>query len=463
MLDSRRRGGDPNARPGSVAPSRSISHRTLQRIEDRLGGNFHLVRGSFGIMASTTLTSLAGFLFYVIAAHRWPAGQVGVATSLVAALSTIALIAGQPIATTILLRIPRAAHRRHLLHAGLLSAMAISSVEAVIAIVVLPSSVHEVRTVGLGALFCVGAIATSAGIVLDASSLAIRRPQLMVIRNASFGAGKLLLLAVIAIPAGLVSGPVAVVGTWAALSVASCAWERHKWLAAERVATEADPVIDERGARRAGWAALRAGFGLQVIGVLGGSLPPQLLPILVVGILGTVYAGCFSITWLVGGLCFMISPAVCQALLAEGSLHPDELAKKVRAAAVLSSAILAVPLFVYVFAGNLVLGLFGHTYAVHGTTLLVILAVSAIPDLITNVAIARYRVQNRLGAAAFVNGLIAVIAVGGAAWALPRYGINGAGWAWTVAEVAGCVALLAVAAASGRPSRAYGDTVGARS
>jgi O-antigen/teichoic acid export membrane protein len=460
-VDGERPLDDPNARTGGVTPNRSISHRALGRIEDRLGGNFHLVRGSFGVMVSTTLTSLAGFLFYVIAAHRWPTSQVGVATSLVAAMSTIALIAGQPIATTILLRIPRAAHRRHLLHAGLLSAMGIASVETAIAIVVLPSSVHEVRTVGVGALFCVGAVATSAGIVLDASSLAIRRPQLMVIRNASFGAGKLLLLAVIAIPAGLVSGPVAVVGTWAALSVTSCVWERRRWLGAERVATEGDPATDERDARRAGWAALRAGFGLQVIGVLGGSLPPQLLPILVVGILGTVYAGCFSITWLVGGLCFMISPAVCQALLAEGSFRPDQLARKVRAAVVLSSAILAVPLFVYVFAGNLVLGLFGHTYAVHGTTLLVILAVSAIPDLITNVAVARYRVQNRLEATAFVNGLIALIAVGGAAWALPRYGINGAGWAWTAAEVTGCVALLAIAAVGHRPSRASGDPVGA--
>jgi O-antigen/teichoic acid export membrane protein len=150
---------------------------------------------------------------------------------------------------------------------------------------------------------------------------------------------------------------------------------------------------------------------------------------------------------------------VCQALLAEGSLQPDALRAKVRAAVLLSSGLLAVPLLVYVLWGNLVLSLFGHTYAVHGTTLLVILAVSAIPDLITNVAVARYRVLGRLGAAAVVNGLIALVAVVGATWALPRYGIDGAGWAWAIAEVVGCLALVAVQAIDG--ARAPGPVQGA--
>jgi O-antigen/teichoic acid export membrane protein len=202
----------------------------------------------------------------------------------------------------------------------------------------------------------------------------------------------------------------------------------------------------DRAARRAAWNDLRRGFGLQVVGTLGGALPPQVLPVVVIASLGAVHAGWFSITWMVGVLCFMISPSVCSALLVEGSFRPDQLAAKTRAAITMSSGLLVVPLLVYVFAGHFVLGLFSRTYADHGTGLLAILAISSIPDLVTNVAVGRYRVQGRLGAAATVNALIAVVAVGGAAWALPHFGINGAGWAWTAAQVAGCLALLGIAA-----------------
>jgi O-antigen/teichoic acid export membrane protein len=419
--------------------------RLLELVERRLGDNFHLVRGSVGVMISMILAAFTGWLFWVVATHRWSPGQIGISTSLVAALTSIALVAGQPIATTMLLRIPRSERREDLLFAGLGVAVGVALCESVLAILLLPNSVSIVRTLGVGSLFAVGAAGAAAGIVLDASSLAIRKPGFMVARNGLHGGGKLVLLIALAIPAGLVSGPFAVIGVWAALSVATSLWELDRWHreVARRAVIEGRPPVD----RRAALAELREGFGLQVIGTLGGALPPQILPILVVGILGSVEAGWFSITWLVGSLCFMISPAVCQALLAEGSLRPTELDDKTRAAVLLSGGLLVAPLVVYVVFGHVVLSLFGATYATHGTALLVILAVSSIPDLVTNVAVARYRVQGRLGIAAIVNSVIAVVAIVGTAWALPRYGINGAGWAWTAGQVAGCSVIVLVPAA----------------
>jgi len=423
--------------------------RAIALAEQRLGHNFYLVRGSVGVMVSTILASITGWFFWVIATHRWPTSQIGVATALVAALTSIALIAGQPIATTMLMRIPRSPRRHALLRAGLALAIGIALVESVIAIALLPSTVSVVRTVGLGALFAVGSAAAAAGVVLDAGSLGIRRPGLMVGRNGLHGGGKLVLLGAVALPAGLITAPFAVIGVWAALSVATSLWEWDRWrrVAGPDVASAVEP-------HRAGFAELRQGFGLQVVGTLGGSLPPQVLPILVVGILGGVQAGWFSITWLVGSLCFFISPAVCQALLSEGSLRPEQLDEKTRTAVVLSAVLLAPPLLVYLTAGHAVLSLFGATYAAHGTTLLVILAISSIPDLVTNVAVARYRVQGRLGAAAVVNGVIAVVAIGGAAWALRRHGIEGAGWAWAIAQTVGCGVLLLILALDRSGTRA---------
>ncbi len=402
----------------------------------------HLVRGSVGVMASTAVAAVTGWLFWVVATQHWPEKQIGVSTSLIAALTSIALLAGQPIATSVLLRVPRSTRRSALVGVGVGAAIVLAAVGSIVALAVLPATVGVVRTVGLATLFSVGAAAAAAAIVLDASALAIRRPGLMVARNGLHGAGKLAIIGILSIPAGL-TAPFAVVGSWATLSVVTAALEWWGWHRAVARETMPDAVADVRS--DSALTELRAGFGLQAASALGGALPPQLLPILVVAMLGRTQAGWFSITWLVGSLCFMISPAVSQALLAEGALVPAALDRTTRAAVVLSAGLLVVPVLVYVTAGHFVLGLFGSTYASHGTTLLVVLAISSVPDLITNVAVARFRVQGRLGAAAAVNVSIGVVAVGGTAWSLHRRGILGAGWSWALAETVGCLVLVVLA------------------
>ncbi|HLK46366.1 MAG TPA: hypothetical protein VKT18_10265, partial [Acidimicrobiales bacterium] len=177
----------------------------------------HLVRGSVGVMASTAVAAVTGWLFWVVATQHWPEKQIGVSTSLIAALTSIALLAGQPIATSVLLRVPRSTRRSALVGVGVGAAIVLAAVGSVVALAVLPATVGVVRTVGLATLFSVGAAAAAAAIVLDASALAIRRPGLMVARNGLHGAGKLAIIGILSIPAGL-TAPFAVVGSWATLS-----------------------------------------------------------------------------------------------------------------------------------------------------------------------------------------------------------------------------------------------------
>jgi O-antigen/teichoic acid export membrane protein len=390
-------------------------------------------------MASTMIASLTGWIFWIVATHHWPDSQIGVSTSLVAALAVIALMAGQPIATTLLARLPRSDHRRSLLRASCVLSATIALAASLLGVALLPSTLHVLRTPGMTALFAVGSIAMSLGIVLDAAAIAIRQPQTMVIRNSVFGVGKLIVLAVVVYALHSVIGPFGVMVAWTSVATIACAWAaRSIFRRADLRATDDEPT-SLRG--REGWQQLRAGFALQVVGTLCGSLPPQILPLLVIALLGSTSASWFSITWLLGGLCFMISPAVSQALLADASHDPDQLRAKTRFATVVSLAILLVPLLVYVFAGRFVLNFFGATYGDHGRLLLQILAVSAIPDLITNIGVARYRVLNRLDYAALINGSIALVTVGGCVWLLPIYGIAGAGWSWTIGQVFGCVVM----------------------
>jgi O-antigen/teichoic acid export membrane protein len=136
-----------------------------------------------------------------------------------------------------------------------------------------------------------------------------------------------------------------------------------------------------------------------------------------------------------------ISVSVAASLFAEGSHEAADLGKKTKKAARIIGLLL-IPVIVIVLLGsNSILGVFGTNYAIHGTALSAILAISVIPDAITNVYVAVLRVQRRLRAAGLLNIGMGVLVIM-LAWVLmPRMGINGVGWAWLLGETIGCVAV----------------------
>lgn len=408
----------------------------LRAATDALVEHTHLIRASFGVMTSTAITSLSGWLFWLVATHHWRTSEVGVSTSLIAAMTVISLIAAQPVSTTLLARLPRSEHPKSILAASCAFSGAISLVLSIVAITLLPSSLSVVRDIAVAIPFSIGCLTVAIGVVLDAASIAARRPAVMITRNGTFGIGKLLVLVSIAVVVPSLSGPRAVIASWTGTCIVACF---ISWYILRRSDILNRTRSSALSATRTGWTQVRTGLVSQTLGSWGGSLPPQLLPVLVAAILGSTATGYFSITWLLGGLCFMISPAVSQALLAEASHHPEQVKEKTRLAAIVSLSILAVPLLVYVVASRPVLTLFGTRYADNGHFLLVILAISAIPDLITNIAVARYRSMERLRMSACVNVTIAVVTIVGAGLFLRRFGIDAAGWSWTAGQVAGCL------------------------
>ena len=204
---------------------------------------------------------------------------------------------------------------------------------------------------------------------------------------------------------------------------------------------------------------LRQGYRLQVKGVVGearrlvsalvghyfitvgGILPMFALPLLVTARLSPTANAYFYTTWMLCNVLFMVSPAVAGALFAEGSHAGESLHQKARSSALLIAALLAAPMVVLLVGGRFILGLFGPGYAQHSYVLLALLAVSAIPDAITNVYTAVLRVEQRFRAATVLNVGMGLGALLLAWWLLPPVGVAGAGIAWLVAQVAGSAAV----------------------
>jgi hypothetical protein len=90
--------------------------------------------------------------------------------------------------------------------------------------------------------------------------------------------------------------------------------------------------------------------------------------------------------------------------------------------------------FVLAAGSWLVLSLFGRTYAETGTLLLVLLAASAIPNVVTQSTIWSARIR-RHGAVLFgIPAALSAMVIGGSWVLLPVMGVNGTGVAWLAAQ-----------------------------
>jgi O-antigen/teichoic acid export membrane protein len=173
-------------------------------------------------------------------------------------------------------------------------------------------------------------------------------------------------------------------------------------------------------------------------------MTPLLLPILVVARLGAGHNAYFYITWMIGSVFFMVSPSISQALFAESVRYDSGLHQTVMKAFRIASFLLIPAMVAMVLGGKLILAIFGQAYVGAGYGLLVLLAISAVPDAVSNIAVAVCRATNRLAYSAAINLASLFVAVAGAWVLMPRFGLLGVGVSWLAAQVLAALACIPV-------------------
>ncbi|MDQ3890524.1 MAG: lipopolysaccharide biosynthesis protein [Actinomycetota bacterium] len=401
-----------------------------------LGGD-SLVRNSVYIMATSLVTAALGYVYWLVAAHLYPAEAIGLAAALLSGTALVSSLGGVGMSAALIQYLPRrraGAAWSVTLTAALAASTGLTAAGGVLLVtLVLPrlrSTFHEVASNPVFAALVVAAIVlTTVSLVLDGAFVAERRSEGMLARNTVFSLVKIPVLSV-PVLFGLHDAH-ALFSTWLVGLVAGAA---AGFLLVSRLGRAyrltLDGVLPEL-------RVLRGAFLGHHLIALGGQLPMYVLPFLVVTRVSVTANAYFYVSWMIGSLFFIASNAVASALFAEGSHDPDEnQAQTWRALKVIT--LLVVPGMALMAAfGDTVLGLFGSEYAEHGTALLLLLVASAVPDGITNVYVTRLRVQHKLGRAATLNVGMAVVALTLAWPLLGRMGIAGAGVAWLVAQMLG--------------------------
>lgn len=422
-----------------------------------------LVRNSLYLMASTVVTAGLGYVFWVVAAHAFTRQQVGIASAVISLCSTMALLTYVGPFAMLIERLPAnelsSAWTRVLLRACLATAALTAAATAVTVPVLSTSHNYHVFFNGPLPIFLavIGAAAWTLVNLLGAAFIAARRAGRYLSIQTLVSSTKVLFLLPLALVGASAAGLVEAWVASAALGVVvGTTWlvprmglgHRPGRRPHHRASGTADgrPSSDRRSRHRRPAAPPSSTFLRRLLGQhltsVGGAVTPLVLPVLVVLRLGVTQNAYFYITWMIGGVFFMVSPAVASATFAEGVRAHSDLRSVVAKALRIIVVMLAPAMAVMIIGGRLILGLFGHSYAVAGYGLLILLAVSALPDAVSNVAVAIFRVTHRLGYSAALNLGILVVTLAGAWILMKPLGIAGVGVAWLGAQIVGAIASL---------------------
>ena len=422
-----------------------------------------LVRNSLYLMASTIVTAGLGYIFWALAAHTFTSQEVGIGSAVISLCSTAALLTYLGSSAMLIERLPaseRSSEWTAILVRVCLSTAAVTAAATAAAVPLLRNS-HNYRLFFSAAppilMAVVGAAAWTLVNLLGAAFISARRAGRLLSIQTMISAAKILFLIPLA-AAG--AGATGLVGAWAAsAAVGICvgaAWlvprmglGRRPGPRSRRLPAPAPDLRlrqSQRPRHRRNPSPPSADSVRHLIGQhltsVGSAVTPLVLPVLVVLRLGVTPNAYFYITWMMGAAFFMVSPSVASAVFAEGVRAGSDLRSVVTKALRVIAVLLVPPMAIMIVAGRLVLGLFGPAYAAAGYGLLILLAISALPDAVSNVAVVVFRVTQRLGYSAALNlGILVMTLV--AAWVLmPQLGIAGVGVAWLGAQTVGAIASL---------------------
>ncbi|MEU2908991.1 lipopolysaccharide biosynthesis protein [Streptomyces massasporeus] len=399
-----------------------------------------LFKNAYFLMLSTGVSAVLGLGFWLVAARYYTEEAVGQGSAAIAAMRLLASITATTMIGAVVRFVPRAGRETGRLVWG--TYVASSLVVALAAAVFLltldawGASYAPLGTPMAGAVFVAACVAWALLTLQDGVLTGLRKAEWVPAGNAVFSVGKLALLA-------LFAGTLPVLGifvSWAvaiAFSTLPLGWLIFRRLIPRQAEADRDkepPKIKDMGRFLAG-DSLGALFSLAMI---------NLLPVMVAVRFSAAENGYFYVAYTVGGTMEFMAINMASSLTAHASHDPRQLADGVRGALRRMTLLLVPVVAVLVVFAPYILTPFSPDYAEHGSTVLRLLALGALPRVVVELYIGVLRVQGRTGVLAALQGTMCALVLGCAAVLFTPAGIAGAGWAVLLS-----MTLIAVASMAG--------------
>ncbi|MEV3969166.1 lipopolysaccharide biosynthesis protein [Streptomyces sp. NPDC050698] len=399
-----------------------------------------LFKNAYFLMLSTGVSAVLGLGFWLVAARYYTEEAVGQGSAAIAAMRLLASITATTMIGAVVRFVPRAGRETGRLVWGTYAASSlVVALAAAVFLLTLDewgASYAPLGTPMAGAVFVAACVAWALLTLQDGVLTGLRKAEWVPAGNAVFSVGKLALLAVFA-------GTLPVLGifvSWAvaiAFSTLPLGWLIFRRLIPRQAEADRDkepPKIRDMGRFLAG-DSLGALFSLAMI---------NLLPVMVAVRFSAAENGYFYVAYTVGGTMEFMAINMASSLTAHASHDPRRLADGVRGALRRMTLLLVPVVAVLVVFAPQILTPFSPDYAEHGSTVLRLLALGALPRVVVELYIGVLRVQGRTGVLAALQGAMCALVLGSAAVLFTPSGIAGAGWAVLLS-----MTLIAVVAAAG--------------
>lgn len=388
-----------------------------------------LYRNAFFLIGTTVLGNALGFLFWIVVARFYPSSDVGLAATAITSIGFLAGIANLGFAVGLVRFLPEAHEKaRPMINTCLTISTVAGLIGGAVFLLGLDLWAPPLRFLRNDSVFLVAFVLMAAVMAVapsvDAALVARQSAHYVFLRGAIMGLR-------VPLPVILVAffGVFGIFGSWAlavfvSVVVALLVFVPRVEPGYRPAPTVRKPVVNN---------LVHFSFGNYVAAVIG-SMPAGLLPLMIVNAVGPEGVAHFYVTFSLAGLLWVIPGALATSLFAEGSQPVADFPRDARRTAGMIALLLAPAVLVFLFFGDVLLGLFGAEYSAAGFDLLRWFALSSGFVAVNGLYVTELRVRKRVLPIVLLTALVTALTLGlGYAW-LAGAGIVGVGMAWVAAQ-----------------------------
>jgi len=326
-------------------------------------------------MLNSAILGITGFFFWVLAARLYPVESVGFASAAISAMGLLALLSTLGLDFGLIRFLPSAGERAGAIINSCLTISGLASV--MLALIFLAGlniwspalfPIREQHIFLAAFVLFTGAI-TLKGFT-QATFIANRRANLVLAQGLLFSLLRF-------IPLVMLAASFHTFGIFASWGIAwAIALGVGIFLFLPKIQPHYRPVpIISRHAVNDMMRFSLANYAASSLWII----PSFVLPLMVIDLLGAEPNAYFYVAWTTGSILSMIPVAISTSLFAEGSHNEETLGRDIKRS-LKFTLLLVIPAIVVIFlAGDKILLLFGTAYSESATSLLWILAISALP------------------------------------------------------------------------------------
>jgi O-antigen/teichoic acid export membrane protein len=398
-----------------------------------------LLRSAYSLTLNVLLTSLLGFGYWIAAARLLPASAVGRDSALISAMLTLSLIGQLNLHFGILRFLPivKIDTWRAVLGAYTVT-VAFTMLIGALFVVIAPALAHNYHFLQADSAIAVSFVLAIAlwGVfaLQDAVLTALRGAPWIPVENATFG-----ILKVAAMPLLLALGAsYAVFLAWV-IPMAVLLIPVNYLIFAKVIPSRPQRGSEPSPVERFGWRGLRRFFAQEYLAGIFMQAVITVLPVLIVGLLGSSQNAYFYIPFTIVSAFDLIFGNVAASLTVEGARSEDSLHRLMLLAVRRFRGVLIAGVALLVAGASLVLLPFGARYVQAGAPVLRLLACASIFRAVMVLYVVSARIQGSTSRILAMQAGIFTMVIGLAVVLGQAHGIEGVALAWLIANaVAGC-------------------------